>query len=182
MYQRRLPPLVSSRCLVLRHWTRPRKGTGTEAGATDRARQSPFHGPSCGMPTTQSPPGDFLGAYFEAWCSERCGGFGNLDARHYFPVPARQNFDAWRRRMAPGAEVPHPALRAGLSRPGEVIHQACAMRLRTAPSNGGGGLDCRLMACEGSLTMVCYNDDEGEPRRAPSRRCRKLLISPATSL
>ena len=34
---------------------------------------------------------------------------------------APKNFDAWRRSRAPGAEVPHPALRADLSRQGEVI-------------------------------------------------------------
>jgi hypothetical protein len=31
-------------------------------------------------------------------------------------------FYAWRPKLAPGAEVPHLALRAGLSRRGEVIH------------------------------------------------------------
>jgi hypothetical protein len=44
-----------------------------------------------------------------------------IDGRDAFPLisdtpPRQQSFDAWRRKTAPGAKVPHPALRAGLSR------------------------------------------------------------------
>jgi hypothetical protein len=49
------------------------------------------------------------------------GGVRDLPARRYFFGAAPQNFDVWRAKDAPDAEVPHPALRADLSRLGEVF-------------------------------------------------------------
>jgi hypothetical protein len=59
-----------------------------------------------------------------AWVALSQSGEGRV--RDYYGAAllfsaAPKNFDAWRRSRAPGAKVPHPALRADLSRQGEVI-------------------------------------------------------------
>ena len=64
-------------------------------------------------------------------------GEGPLCAALFFSAEPK-NFDAWRRSRAPGAEVPHPALRAGLSRQGEVIG-ALILQKSTVLQNVGEG-------------------------------------------
>src|SRR5271169_340453 len=61
----------------------------------------------------------------------------DLGARRYFFSAAHQNFDAWRQKAAPGAKVPHPALRADLSRRGEVTYTS-NLRKSTITSCGRG--------------------------------------------
>ena len=51
-----------------------------------------------------------------------------------FKAPRLENFDACRRSTASGAAVPHPALRAGLSRQGEAEALRCPAIFSRTPS------------------------------------------------
>src|SRR5580692_6718301 len=75
-----------------------------------------------------------------AWVALSKSGEGrvrDLYGAALFFSAAPKNFDAWRRSRVPGAEVPHPALRADLSRQGEVI-RAPILQKSTVSSCGRG--------------------------------------------